>query len=373
MEAMVNNMEERAFWHGKKVLVTGNTGFKGSWLSLWLTSLGANVFGYSLDAPTEPNLFNVARLNKLMDHRTGDVRDLAMLTSTIRAICPDVVIHMAAQPLVRESYRIPVDTYATNVMGTVHVLEAIRQVDSVRAVLNVTTDKCYENKEWLWGYREGDNLGGVDPYSNSKACSELVTACYRLSFFPPARYNEHGVAVATARAGNVIGGGDWSLDRLVPDCLKALGEEKPVRIRNPRSIRPWQHVLEPLAGYLTLVRCLFEEGPSFAESWNFGPADEDARPVEWIVKRLCDLWGVPGCYTIDGGPHPYEATYLKLDCSKVRTVLGWHPVWRLDEALEHVVEWEKSRLIGADVRTLCFDQMKSYEKKRVSKRESVQQ
>jgi CDP-glucose 4,6-dehydratase len=267
---------------------------------------------------------------------------------------------MAAQPLVRDSYKIPVETYAINVMGTVHLLESVRSCPSVKAVVNVTTDKVYENREWVWGYRENEPFGGYDPYSNSKGCSELVTAAYRSSYFNPRDYGQHGVAVASVRAGNVIGGGDWAGDRLIPDIIRAILAGEPVLIRNPHAIRPWQHVLEPLSGYLTLAQRLYEDGVPFAEGWNFGPLDEDARPVEWIVQRLCKLWGDGAHYRIDAGDHPHEAHFLKLDCSKVHARLGWRPRWGLEKALESIVDWNKTSRHGDNVRDKCIQQIADY-------------
>jgi len=341
--------------------VTGHTGFKGSWLCLWLHALGAEIFGYALDPPTEPNLFELARVGELVDSSVADVRDLDRLKAEICKAAPEVVIHMAAQPLVRDSYKIPVETYAVNVMGTVHLLEAVRCCQSVRAVVNVTTDKVYENREWVWGYRENEPFGGYDPYSNSKACSELVTAAYRSSYFNPRDYGKHGVALASARAGNVIGGGDWATDRLIPDVIRAILAGEPVRIRNPHAIRPWQHVLEPLSGYLLLAQRLYEEGARYGEGWNFGPEEKDARPVEWLVSRICTLWGDDASYGIDKGDHPHEAHYLKLDCSKAGAELGWRPRWSLDAALESIVSWTKTYRDGGDLRRACLAQIEAYE------------
>lgn len=350
----------RDFFAGKKVFVTGHTGFKGAWLSLWLHSLGAEVTGYALEPPTNPSLFEVAGVGELLNSVIADVRDLERLKSELLAASPDIVIHMAAQPLVRDSYKIPVETYAINVMGTVHLLEAVRNCPGIRAVVNVTTDKCYENREWVWGYRENESFGGYDPYSNSKGCSELVTSSYRSSFLNPHDYDRHGVALATARAGNVIGGGDWAGDRLVPDIVRAIMAGEKVRVRNPHAIRPWQHVLEPLAGYLMLARRLYEIGPDFAEGWNFGPAEDDARPVEWVVRNLCEKWGDDANYLIDAGEHPHEANYLKLDCSKARSRLGWRPRWELSVALEKIVEWTRLYQSGGDLRKGCLQQIREY-------------
>lgn len=355
---------EMNFWNGKKVFLTGHTGFKGSWLCLWLSRLGAHVTGYALPPPTNPSLFELAGVGALVDSRIADVRDADLLARTLCAAQPEIVIHMAAQPLVRDSYKIPVETYATNVMGTVHLLEAVRCCSSVRAVVNVTTDKCYENREWVWGYRENEPMGGYDPYSNSKGCSELVTASYRQSFFNPRNPGcstpQHAAAIATARAGNVIGGGDWATDRLIPDCIAALLAGEPVRIRNPHAIRPWQHVLEPLSGYLTLAQKMYEAGPDFAEGWNFGPVDDDAKPVEWIVRRMCEQWRNGARYEIDAGDHPHEAHYLKLDCSKARMRLGWQPRWHLEKALQSIIEWVIVYSSGGDVRDCCLEQIEEY-------------
>ena len=350
-----------SFWRGKRVFVTGHTGFKGSWLSLWLQQLGAQVTGYALQPPTHPSLFEVAQVAQGMISIIGDIRDGAMLTNAMRQAAPDIVIHMAAQPLVRRSYVDPVETYSTNVMGTIHLLEAVRQTPSVRAVVNVTTDKCYENKEWAWGYRENEPMGGFDPYSSSKGCAELVTAAYRNSFFNSAKHSEHQVALATARAGNVIGGGDWAEDRLIPDILRAIQAGQPVNIRNPHATRPWQHVLESLSGYLALAEKLSSEaGQQYAESWNFGPRDEDARPVQWIVEQLTQQWGDGAAWHLDGGTHPHEAHYLKLDCSKARALLGWSPRWHLSQALQAIIAWHKAHHRSQDMRALCLQQINDY-------------
>lgn len=349
------------FWRGRRIFLTGHTGFKGSWLSLWLQDLGAEVSGYALAPPSDPNLFTLAQVERGMQSQIGDVCDLATLSKALQQAQPEVVLHLAAQPLVRASYDDPVATYATNVMGTVHLLEAVRQTPSVRAVVNVTTDKCYENREWDWGYRESDALGGYDPYSNSKGASELVTAAYRNSFFNPAQHKRHGVALASARAGNVIGGGDWAADRLVPDMLGALQSGTPARIRNPHAIRPWQHVLEPLRGYLLLAERLYTEGPTFAEAWNFGPLDEDARPVGWIAEELIRLWGHQAAWVADAGEHPHEAHYLKLDISKARARLPWMPLLRLSDALRLTVDWARLQQDGADMRAATLSQIRGYQ------------
>ncbi len=355
------------FWSGRKVLLTGHTGFKGGWLSLWLQSLGAEVTGYSLEAPTTPALFNEARVAQGMKaHVIGDVRDLAAVRAVFDQAQPEIVIHMAAQPLVRLSYQQPVETYATNVMGTVHVLEAARESQksgkSVRAIVSVTTDKCYENQERSWGYREDEPMGGHDPYSNSKGCAELVTSAYRKSFLASA-----SIGLASARAGNVIGGGDWAPDRLVPDILRALEKNQPVEIRNPHAIRPWQHVLEPLSGYLLLAERLYEHGQQDAEGWNFGPRDEDAQPVQWIVEQMCAAWGDGAKWQMQPGDHPHEAHYLKLDISKARDRLNWTPRWTLAQALARIIAWHQAWRAGADMREFCLAQISEYQSSMSSK------
>ncbi|MBK6004594.1 CDP-glucose 4,6-dehydratase [Ramlibacter ginsenosidimutans] len=349
------------FWRGRKVFLTGHTGFKGSWLSLWLQQLGAQVTGYALQPPTQPSLFELAGVASGMRSILGDVRDGAHLAAAMKDAQPEVVIHMAAQPLVRHSYAEPVETYATNVMGTVHLLEAVRQTASVRSVVNVTTDKCYENREWVWAYREDEPMGGHDPYSSSKGCAELVTAAYRSSFFPAALHERHRVALASARAGNVIGGGDWAKDRLIPDILAAFGKGEPVVIRNPSATRPWQHVLEPLRGYLVLAERLYTDGTAYAEGWNFGPWSEDARPVEWITRELAERWGAGARWEVSAGEHPHEANYLKLDISKAGARLQWRPVLRLAEALDLIVQWDRARSSGADLHSLTLTQISDYQ------------
>lgn len=351
---------DSSFWQGKKVLITGHTGFKGGWLSLWLQSWGADVMGYSLAPPTQPSLFEIAGVANGMASITGDVRDLEQIQTVIAAYQPEIVFHMAAQPLVRYSYINPVETYATNVMGTVNLLEAIRRLGGVKAVVNITSDKCYENREWVWGYRENEPMGGYDPYSNSKGCAELVTSAFRNSFFNPAEFDRHGVAVASVRAGNVIGGGDWAEDRLIPDIIRAFMAQQPAVIRNPHAIRPWQHVLEPLGGYLLLAQKLWEEGPAYAEGWNFGPDDEDAKPVGWIVERLTTKWGDGASWTLDNGEHPHEAHYLKLDCSKAKARLGWSPRWNLATALEATATWYRAYQARQDMRGLVLEQIQAY-------------
>ena len=345
-----------SFWQGMRVFLTGHTGFKGSWLSLWLQSMGANLHGLALSPPTTPALFNEADVGAGMQSTIGDIRDYAEVLAAMQACEPHIVIHMAAQPLVRYSYEAPVDTYATNVMGTVHVLEAARQLGTVKAIVNVTTDKCYENNEWVWGYREDEPMGGYDPYSNSKGCSELVTNSYRRSFF-----QQSGIALASARAGNVIGGGDWAADRLVPDILRALEKSAPVIVRNPHATRPWQHVLEPLSGYLMLAERLYIEGQPFGEGWNFGPHDEDARPVQWIAEHMIQAWGSEASWMLDDASHPHEANYLKLDISKAKAKLNWQPRWNLAIALENITDWHRCWLDKADVKAKCLQQINDYQ------------
>jgi len=351
---------DTGFWKEKKVLITGHTGFKGSWLSLWLQSLGADVVGVSLDPPTTPSLYEEAQVADGMISLREDIRNLEKLKAIFTEHQPEIVFHLAAQPLVRYSYREPVETYATNVMGTLHVLEAIRLCKSVRVAVMITTDKCYNNREWEWGYRENEPMGGHDPYSSSKGCAELLIASYRDSYFPAQEYSHHQTAIASARAGNVIGGGDWAEDRLIPDIIRAFQEGEAVQIRNPNSIRPWQHVLEPLAGYIELAEVLFRDGAGWAEAWNFGPREEDAKPVEWIVKAMAKQWSSDTTWNIDGGEHPHEANYLKLDCSKAHSRLDWRPRWNLETALEKIVRWHKVELKGVGLKEICLEQIKEY-------------
>lgn len=355
-----------AFWQGKRVFLSGHTGFKGSWLSLWLQSLGADVSGFALAPPSQPCLFQAARVGAGMRSAIGDIRDADALRGALQAAQPQIVIHMAAQALVRYSYAHPVETYATNVMGLVNLFEAVRATPGIRAVLNVTSDKCYDNQEWPWGYRENEALGGYDPYSNSKACAELVTSAYRNSYFNPAQHAVHGVALGSGRAGNVIGGGDWAEDRLVPDMVRAIAAGQPVRIRSPHAIRPWQHVLEPLSGYLALAERLYTDGPAFAEPFNFGPHDTDARPVQWIVERLCAQWGDGAAWALDPAPQPHEATYLKLDCSKARARLDWQPRWPLARTLDHIVAWHKAHARGEDMRSVTLAQIATYQQTEIA-------
>lgn len=344
------------FWLGKRVFLTGHTGFKGSWLSLWLQSLGADVTGYALPPPTTPNLYAVAGVGQGMKSVIADIRNLQSLQEAMQAACPEIVIHMAAQSLVRQSYAEPVENYATNVMGTVHVLESVRRTPNVKAVLVVTTDKCYENKEELQrSYFEDEPLGGYDPYSSSKACAELVTAAFRQSFL-----EQQGIAVATARAGNVIGGGDWATDRLVPDILKAFEQNVVVQIRNPKATRPWQHVLEPLSGYLSLAEKLFSQGSAYSEGWNFGPRPEDTRSVQWIVEKLALNLGNDAIWQQEPGQQPHEANFLKLDISKAKSRLKWSPTWDLQTALLKITDWHRAWLDQEDMKKLCLDQIRQY-------------
>ena len=349
----------RDFWGGRRVLVTGHTGFKGGWLSLWLQQLAAEVTGFALEAPTRPSLFDEADVARGMTSLTGDVRTAAAVRKAVEQARPEIVFHMAAQSLVRRSYAEPVETYATNVMGTVNVLEAIRHTPGVRVAVIVTSDKCYEiaSGEAL---RETARLGGHDPYSSSKGCAELVTGAYRSSFFDPREFDRHGVAIASARAGTVIGGGDWALDRLVPDVVRAITAGRRVRIRSPRAVRPWQHVLEPLSGYLVLAERLYRDGPAFAEAWNFGPLEDDNQPVQWLVERLTACWGSEAGWELDGEPQPHEAGYLALDCSKALARLSWRPRWNLAEALERVTAWYKAHLDGRDMRAMTGQQIAEY-------------
>ncbi len=358
MEEMELNMTSvnPDFWRNKRIFLTGHTGFKGGWLSLWLQSMGADIFGFALPPPTTPSLYGEARVAENMQSLFGDIRDYGLLLETMKKSRAEIVIHMAAQPLVRRSYQEPIETYATNIMGTVHVLEAARHVDTVTTVVNVTTDKCYENKEWIWGYREDDRLGGFDPYSSSKSCSELVTSSYRNSFFQSGQ-----LALASARAGNVIGGGDWATDRLIPDILRAFEASRPLVIRNPTATRPWQHVLEPLSGYLILAERLHHQGREYSQAWNFGPSDDDVRSVEWIVEKIASYWGNSPAWEISSENHPHEANFLKLDISKSRNFLNWNPLLSLDEALGLTVDWYKSRLSGEDMRDVTIRQISNYQ------------
>lgn len=349
------------FWSGKRVFLTGHTGFKGGWLSLWLSSIGAKVTGYALAPNTCPSFFEVAKIEGDFEQsHIADIRDLGELQKAMAKAGPDIVIHMAAQPLVRYSYVNPVETYSTNVMGTVHVLESIRHLDCVRAALIVTTDKCYENKEWPWGYRENDPMGGHDPYSSSKGCAELVTSAYRQSYFPQEEYLKHKVAVASARAGNVIGGGDWSADRLIPDAIKAFEAKKELMVRNPLATRPWQHVLEPLSGCLVLAQALYQQGARFDGGWNFGPRGEDARSVQEVINLLIKNWGSVASWAQDQSKQPHEAHSLKLDCSKARQCLGWAPRWNLELAIKNIAQWHQAHQKKSDMRATSLKQITDY-------------
>ena len=345
-----------SFWQGRRVFVTGHTGFKGSWLALWLSRLDAEVAGYSLGPPSDPALFDLLDLQgRLSRHHLGDIRDLESLTQAVREARPEVIFHLAAQPLVRASYRSPIETCETNILGTVYLLEALRDIDSVRAVVIVTSDKCYENREWIWPYRENEALGGLDPYSASKAAAEIVTAAYRSSFF-----DQTGCAVATARAGNVIGGGDFAEDRLLPDLFRSLEAGESLHLRYPLAVRPWQHVLEPLRGYLMLAERLWEEKADYAGAWNFGPEEGDTRSVREVVESLAQ-WLPKLRWTQDVTPHPHEAGLLRLDSSQARLRLGWRPVWRLDNALKATAEWYLAWQSGRDMGALTEAQLQDYE------------
>lgn len=348
-------------WTNKRVFLTGHTGFKGGWLALWLAHLGAVVRGYSLDPNTTPNLFDVVKLGDKVEDIRGDIRDPKTLDAALKEFAPEVVFHLAAQPLVKLSYIDPILTYETNVIGTARVLNAIRSISSVRAVVLITSDKCYENREWAWGYRENDPLGGYDPYSSSKACAEIVSAAFRQSYFPVEKLSEHRVAIATARAGNVIGGGDWSLDRLIPDLVRGFLNNQPVPIRRPNSIRPWQYVLEPVRGYLMLAEKLLTGDPRYATAYNFGPSDDDARPVHWIADRMMKNWGGGAGWVSDEGPSVHEAGYLKLDASRARNDLLWTPVLHLDEGIDWLIRWYKAHAEGEDMQAFTLQQIKDYE------------
>lgn len=345
-------MIDSNFWKGRSVFLTGHTGFKGSWLALWLQMLGAKVTGLALDPPSTPSLFEQANVSDGMRSIRADIRDERAVADALATAEAEVVLHLAAQSLVRRSYANPVETYSTNVVGTACVLEAVRRTKGVRAVVVVTSDKCYENREWVWGYRESDVLGGHDPYSSSKACTELVASAYRDSYFHPSAFAEHGVAIASARAGNVIGGGDWAEDRLLPDLVRGFSKGERVSIRNPMAIRPWQHVLEPLAGYLELAERLCVHGSAFGEAWNFGPTDSDARSVAWVADYVASAWGGAAEWRQDPGAHPHEARTLLLDCTKAVTRLSWRPRWAVTEALDHTLAWYRVQLKDASAARL---------------------
>lgn len=347
-------MIDELFWQGKRVFLTGHTGFKGGWLSLWLNALGAVVKGYALTPNTQPNLFNVANINSLIESEISDITDLSSLQKSMVDFNPDILIHMAAQPLVRYSYNNPIETYQTNVIGTVNVLESARNCKNLKAIVNITTDKCYENDGRDKGYKEDDPVGGYDPYSSSKGCAELVTSAYRRSFL-----QKQGISLASVRAGNVIGGGDWADDRLIPDILRAFGKNNPVIIRNPKATRPWQHVLEPLSGYLILAQKLYNNGEKYAQGWNFAPNKNDVKPVEWLLDKMITNWQ-GASWELDNNANPHEASFLQLDISKAKEKLNWQPVWRLKYTLENIVNWHKTYLNGSDMQIICLQNIKHY-------------
>ncbi len=349
----------KTFWQGKKILLTGHSGFKGTWLSLWLNKLGAEVIGYSIDPPSEINMFDLVNLKNQVKSIYGDVNDLEKLNQVIKNEKPEILIHMAAQSLVRKSYENPKETFMTNVMGTVNILEAVRASGSIKVVVNITSDKCYENKEWLWGYRENDSMGGYDPYSSSKGCSELVTSAYRQSFFN----SSNDIALASCRAGNVIGGGDFAIDRLIPDIVRSAINNQVLQIRNPQAIRPWQHVLEPLSGYMTLIQKMYEAKNSFSEAWNFGPKDSDVKSVQWILENFSDYWEKKDkkiSWKVDGNENPHEAKLLKLDCSKSNIKLNWSPKFTIHEALEMSVDWYHAYKNKENMNNFTLNQIDKY-------------
>jgi len=345
---------DKDFWQGKRVFVTGHTGFKGSWLSLWLFSLGAEVKGYALNPPTSPSLFNEARVSLIIDSKIGDIRDQDTLHESMTKFNPDILIHMAAQPLVRYSYDEPIETYEVNVIGTAKVLEVARSCPNVKSIVNITTDKCYENDGRSEGYKEEDAMGGYDPYSSSKGCAELVTSSYRRSFL-----QEQGMGLASVRAGNVIGGGDWADDRLIPDILRSFEKNEPVVIRNPKATRPWQHVLEPLSGYLILAQKLYEDQKEYAEGWNFGPNEKDVKPVDWILNKMIAKWP-NSSWELDSSSNPHEANFLQLDISKAESKLGWKPIWELSHTLEKIIDWHQAWINKEDMQTVCLSEIKAY-------------
>lgn len=345
-----------SFWMGKKVFLTGHTGFKGSWMSLWLQNMGAILKGYSLEIETNPSLFKIADVGSEMESEIGDIRNLDTLTKSMISFNPDIVIHMAAQPLVRLSYAKPIDTYTSNVIGTLNVLESARKCSNLKSIVCITTDKCYENNEWYWGYRETDPMGGYDPYSSSKGCAELVISAYQRSFFS----SDNTPSLASARAGNVIGGGDWAEDRLIPDVLNAFEQSKNAVIRNPDAIRPWQHVLEPLSGYLVLAQELYLNGDEYAEAWNFGPCDDDCKSVSWIVNKMANYWGNDASWSKETKSNPHEAGILKLDCSKALNRLEWKPKWNLEKSLKLIVNWHQVYINKGDLKKETLNEIHKY-------------
>jgi CDP-glucose 4,6-dehydratase len=347
---------DRAFWQGKRVFITGHTGFKGGWLSLWLSSLGAQVKGYALNPPTSPSLFYEAEVGKVINSQIGDIRDHEVLHKSMVSFNPDVLIHMAAQPLVRYSYDAPIETYEVNVIGTAKVLEVARSCSNLKAIINITTDKCYENDGRSQAYKESDPLGGYDPYSSSKGCAEIVASTYRRSFL-----QDKGVGLASVRAGNVIGGGDWADDRLIPDILRSFEKSEPVVIRCPKATRPWQHVLEPLSGYLILAQRLYKNQENYAEGWNFGPNEEDVRPVDWILDEMISKWP-NSSWAFDKNSNPYEANFLNLDISKAKSKLDWRPTWGLNYTLEKIIDWHRSWLDGENMQAICLAEIEEYTK-----------
>jgi len=347
---------DRGFWNGKRVFLTGHTGFKGSWLSLWLVSLGANVKGYALNPPTLPSLFNEAKVDSIIDSQIGDIRDQDLLHESITTFNPDILIHMAAQPLVRYSYDEPIETYEVNVIGTAKILEVARSCSNLKAIVNITTDKCYENDGRAEGYKEDDPMGGYDPYSSSKGCAELVTSSYRRSFL-----QDQGIGLASVRAGNVIGGGDWADDRLIPDILRSFENGDSVVIRNPKATRPWQHVLEPLSGYLVLAQKLYENPKKYAEGWNFGPNEQGEKPVDWILDKMIGKWP-NSSWELNDNSNPHEAGFLRLNISKAKLKLGWNPVWKLSHTLEKIVNWHQAWLNKEDMQAICLAEIEEYAK-----------
>ena len=349
-------MIDQEFWKDKRVFLTGHTGFKGSWLSLWLSSLGAEVKGYALNPPTSPSLFNEAKVGTFIDSQIGDIRDQSVLHESMIAFNPDILFHMAAQPLVRYSYDEPIETYEINVIGTAKVLEVARNCPNLKSIVNITTDKCYENDERIQGYKEGDPMGGYDPYSSSKGCVELVTSAYRRSFL-----QDQGVGLASVRAGNVIGGGDWADDRLIPDILRSFEKNESVVIRNPKATRPWQHVLEPLSGYLVLAQKLYNDQDKYAEGWNFGPHKSDVKPVDWILDEMISKWP-NASWELDQNSNPHEAGFLQLDISKAESKLGWKPVWGLSHTLKKIIDWQKAWLNQENMQIVCLSEIQEYMK-----------